>query len=104
MAGATVLHCVWPKHFWSSALPAPVPSARRSQRQMRVADIRTGVKLAHRTVEADAAALDDIGAVGNQPREVQVLLGADHADAFLLHGEDGVDHLLHDLRRQSLRR
>src|SRR5712675_1390302 len=70
-------------------------SARlRSQRQMRVSDVRPCIKLAHGTAEADAAALDDIGAVANQFREMQVLLGDDHADAFLLHGQDRIHHLL----------
>jgi hypothetical protein len=53
--------------------------------------------------KTDAAALDDVGAVADQPREMQVLLGDDDADAFLLHGQDGVDHLLDDLRRQPFR-
>src|SRR5258706_11646995 len=104
MAGATVLHSAWPKHSCPSALPAVFLSLPRwSQRQMGVSDVRTGVELAHGAAEADAAALDDVGTVGNQFCEMQVLFGDDDADAFLLHGQDGVDHLLHDLRRQSLR-
>ena len=35
---------------------------------------------------------------------MQILLRHDDADAFLFHGHDRLDHLLDDLRRQSLRR
>src|SRR6202048_1797389 len=83
--------------------PSPF-SCRRSQRQMRVANVRAGVKLAHGAAEADAATLDDIGAVGDQSCEMQILLGDDDADALLLHGQDGGDYLFHDLRAHPLRR
>jgi len=36
-----------------------------SQRQMRVANVRSGVKLAHGAAEADAAAFDDVMPVGD---------------------------------------
>src|SRR2546421_2268257 len=71
---------------------------------MRVADIRPRVKLGHGAAKTDPAALDDIGAIGNQSCEMQILFGDDDADAFLLHGEDGVDHLFDDFWRQPFRR
>src|ERR1700739_462124 len=88
--------------FAAAPLAISVPAlfrSRRSQGEMRVADIGTRVELGHGAAEADAAALDDIGAVGDQPRKMQVLLGHDHADSLPLHGLDGRDHLLDDLRR-----
>src|ERR1700743_2976312 len=82
-----------PRRFYTSfrrntpghVRPRPYLVLLASQRQVRVANVRTRVKLAHRAAETDPAALDDVGAVGNQPGEMQVLLGDEHAGALLLH-------------------
>src|ERR1700726_165635 len=78
-------------------VPHPCCFRPRSQRQMRVANVRTRVKLAHGALEANPAALNDVGAVADELRKMQVLLGDDDADALFLHGQDRVHHLLHDL-------
>jgi hypothetical protein len=44
---------------------------------MRVANVRTRIKFGHSAAEANPAAFDDVGAVGDQSCEVQILLGDD---------------------------
>ncbi len=79
--------------------PLPFPYSDRCASRMsgRASSSR------HRAAETDLAAFDDVGAVRNQPREMQVLLRDHDADAFPLHREDGLDHLFDDLRRQPFR-
>src|SRR4029078_5414531 len=59
----------------------------RLKRQMRVPDVRSLSELRHRAAKSYLSAFDDVGAVRDQPREMQVLLRNHDADAFPLHRE-----------------
>src|SRR3954467_14131653 len=48
-----------------------------------------GGELSHRPGVADAPLLDDVGAVGDERREMQVLLGEDDRQALALQRPDG---------------
>ena len=55
-------------------------------------------QLGHATVPLELSFLENIGAVANELREMNVLLGQQHRQSFLLELDDGVCHLLHDHR------
>jgi len=57
-----------------------------------------------RVAIADAPLFDDVGAIGDQGREMQVLLRQQDRQAFVFHLADGLRHLLDDDRRQPFRR
>src|SRR6202012_5420355 len=75
-----------------------------SDREILFAKRCIGGELGHRAAEADLAFLDDIGAVGDRLAEAQVLFAQQHRQALLLERADRLRHLLHDDRRQPLRR
>ncbi len=64
---------------------------------MRVADIWTRIELGNRSREAHLTALDNVGAIGDEAGEMEILLGNHDADSLPLHGENGFDHMLDNL-------
>ena len=58
-------------------------------------------ELGHGAVPLQLALLQHIGAVADEFGEMDVLLGQEHREAFLLELDDGVGHLLDDDRRDA---
>ena len=75
-----------------------------SHRQIGALDFRIGGQLGHRPLPADLAFLQHVGAVGNELRELDILLRQQDRQAVLLQLDDRVGDLLDDERRDALRR
>src|SRR5262245_61010547 len=74
-----------------------------SYREVLRADFLVRGKLGHRPRESDSTLLDDVRAVRDRVREVEVLLREQHREPLLLQLPDRRRHLLDDHRRKPLR-
>src|SRR5436190_10267569 len=92
--------------------PTSMPAMRRvGLRETAMSEAEVGAQQhlvahqrLHRADELHLALLENDGAIGDEAGEVQVLLGEQDRHAFLLQGQDHVDHLLDDQRRDAFAR
>src|SRR5689334_16244327 len=66
--------------------------------------VRIGEQLVARAGEDDLALLEDVAAVGDAQRLMQILLHQQHADAAFVDRLDQLEHFLRDERHQAERR
>src|SRR6266498_4046645 len=87
-----------------SPSPCPLPLRGRGMLDGQVGAARGFVfdEAAHGPLPADLALLDDVGAVGQSRRELEILLGEENGQALSLQGGDLLTEGLDDDRRQPL--
>src|SRR3569833_4730387 len=89
---------------YSTAAVEKFTDRASSDREVCALHLLVPVKVVHGAMPHDLPLLQNISAVAHQPCEMHILLGQQDRQAVALEFDDSVGHLLHDQRRNALRR